>query len=486
MHDIKAIRENPDAFKAALARRKGEFDVDALLAMDAEKRGELTKLQALQARRNEVAKAIGEAMRTDKALAEKLKVEAGEIKDTIAALEAAQSEGGALEDALSRIPNILAENVPDGADEESNQEIRVVGKQPHFNFANQPLDHVALGEGLGLMDFEAAAKISGARFVVTRGALARMERALAAFMLDIHTTEFGYTEHQVPYLVKDVALFGTGQLPKFEEDLFKTARQGNDSDTQDAIDSIAYENRLREDNQPSLVTLEKVEGITKYYKFTLEGLKRFDEIRAAKASLYLIPTAEVSLTNLVADSILDEAAIATPMRLTAHTPCFRSEAGSAGRDTRGMIRQHQFSKVELVSITKPEDSVAEHERMLGCAEEVLKRLGLHYRVMLLCAGDTGFGAKKTYDLEVWLPGQNAFREISSCSNCGDFQARRMKARFKRTGAKETEFVHTLNGSGLAVGRTLVAILENYQQADGSITVPEALVPYMGGLKVIEK
>jgi seryl-tRNA synthetase len=424
MHDIKFIRENPDAFKAALARRKGEYDVDAIIRLDAEKRGEQTKLQALQARRNEVAKAIGEAMRTDKALAEKLKAEAGEIKETIAALEAAQNEGGALEDALSRIPNILAEDVPDGADEEANQEIRVVGTKPTIASAK---DHVALGEGLGLMDFEAAAKISGARFVVTRGALARMERALAAFMLDMHTTEFGYTEHQVPYLVKDAALFGTGQLPKFEEDLFRTTGEH-----------------------------------------------------------WLIPTAEVSLTNLVADAILDESQITTPMRLTAHTPCFRSEAGSAGRDTRGMIRQHQFSKVELVSITHPEDSVAEHERMLACAEEVLKRLGLHYRVMLLCAGDTGFGAKKTYDLEVWLPGQNTFREISSCSNCGDFQARRMKARFKRAGAKETEFVHTLNGSGLAVGRTLVAILENYQQADGSITVPEALVPYMGGLTAITR
>jgi seryl-tRNA synthetase len=424
MHDIKFIRENPDAFKAALARRKGEYDVDAIIRLDAEKRGEQTKLQALQARRNEVAKAIGEAMRTDKALAEKLKAEAGEIKETIAALEAAQNEGGALEDALSRIPNILAEDVPDGADEEANQEIRVVGTKPTIASAK---DHVALGEGLGLMDFEAAAKISGARFVVTRGALARMERALAAFMLDMHTTEFGYTEHQVPYLVKDAALFGTGQLPKFEEDLFRTTGEH-----------------------------------------------------------WLIPTAEVSLTNLVADAILDESQITTPMRLTAHTPCFRSEAGSAGRDTRGMIRQHQFSKVELVSITRPEDSVAEHERMLACAEEVLKRLGLHYRVMLLCAGDTGFGAKKTYDLEVWLPGQNTFREISSCSNCGDFQARRMKARFKRAGAKETEFVHTLNGSGLAVGRTLVAILENYQQADGSITVPEALVPYMGGLTAITR
>ncbi len=432
MHDIKFIRENPEGFKAALERRKSEFDVAEIIRLDEEKRKGLTELQGLQARRNEVAKAIGEAMRSDKQKAEALKIEAGDIKEKIAAMEAAQNEGGALEDALSRIPNLLADDVPNGADEINNVELRVVGTKP---IISAPKDHVALGEALGLMDFEAAAKISGARFVVTRGALARLERALAAFMLDMHTNEFGYTEHQVPYLVKDAALFGTGQLPKFAEDLFHTTGEH-----------------------------------------------------------WLIPTAEVSLTNLVADSILDEAALATPLRMTAHTPCFRSEAGSAGRDTRGMIRQHQFSKVELVSITKPEDSAAEHERMLNCAEEVLKRLGLHYRVMLLCAGDTGFGARKTYDLEVWLPGQQAFREISSCSNCGDFQARRMKARFRRrpsdsgatSQAQGTEFVHTLNGSALAVGRTLVAILENYQQADGSITVPEALVPYMGGLKVITR
>ena len=431
MHDIKFIRENPDAFHAALKRRPAYTGpwVEALLALDKATRDSKTELQNLQARRNEVAKLIGEAMRTDKAKAEALKAEAAEIKQQIAQLEGGDEEGSALMDALARIPNLLADDVPAGVDESANVELRVVGSKPAIA---EPKDHVALGEALGLMDFEAAAKISGARFVVTRGLLARMERALAAFMLDIHTapaTEAlgGYTEHQVPYLVKDQALFGTGQLPKFAEDLFRTTGEH-----------------------------------------------------------WLIPTAEVSLTNLVADSILDEAALATPMRLTAHTPCFRSEAGSAGRDTRGMIRQHQFSKVELVSITKPEDSIAEHERMVGCAEEVLKRLGLHYRVIQLCAGDTGFGARKTYDIEVWLPAQNTFREISSISNCGDFQARRMKARFKRGGAKDTEFVHTLNGSGLAVGRTLVAVLENYQQADGSIMVPEALVPYMGGVKVIAK
>ncbi len=429
MHDKELIRKNPETFAAALKRRN-IADVEALIAdlqkRDEEDRGGKTKVQALQAKANEIAKTIPTAKKEGRDIAPLL-AEGKALKEQIAALES--GEGGLLDEALARIPNILADDVPNGADEESNVEVRVVGTKPAIADAK---DHVALGEALGLMDFEAAAKISGARFVVTRGALARLERALAAFMLDIHTasateTLGGYTEHQVPYLVKDNALFGTGQLPKFAEDLFKT---------------------------------------------TLDH--------------WLIPTAEVSLTNLVADSILDESQLATPMRLTAHTPCFRSEAGSAGRDTRGMIRQHQFSKVELVSITRPEDSAAEHERMLGCAEEVLKRLNLHYRVMLLCAGDTGFGARKTYDLEVWLPAQNTFREISSCSNCGDFQARRMKARFKRKDAKETEFVHTLNGSGLAVGRTLVAILENYQQPDGSIKIPDALVPYMGGLKVIAR
>ena len=423
MHDIKVIRENPDAFKAALKRRNVKVDVDALIALDAEKRGGQTEMQNLQARRNEVAKQIGLAMRTDKALAEQLKAEAAEIKTKLAALEGGEEEGGALEDALSRIPNILADDVPEGVDETGNVELRIVGQKPALAFAAK--DHVALGEGLGLMDFEGAAKLSGARFVVLKGQLAKLERALGNFMVDLHTNEFGYTEHQVPYLIKDAALYGTGQLPKFAEDLFKTTSEH-----------------------------------------------------------YLIPTSEVSLTNLAANEILDEATL--PCRMTAWTPCFRSEAGSAGRDTRGMIRQHQFSKVELVSITTPEQSAAEHERMVGCAEEVLKRLGLHYRVMLLCAGDTGFSARKTYDIEVWLPGQDAFREISSCSNCGDFQARRMKARFRPTGAKETQFVHTLNGSGLAVGRTLVALLENYQQADGSIAIPPALQPYMGGATVIGK
>lgn len=423
MHDIQSLRANPDAFDAVARRRPGYAGPWAaeLLELDKQKRGGQTELQALQARRNVVAKHIGQFIKSDPARAEALKAEAAEIKARLAALEGGEEEGGALAEALSRIPNLLADDVPDGADETANVEIKRIGDKPLL--AN-PKDHVALGEALGQMDFETATKISGARFVLLSGALARMERALAAFMLDLHTIEFGYTECVPPYLVKDTALYGTGQLPKFAEDLFKTTTDH-----------------------------------------------------------WLIPTAEVSLTNIVADSIVDESYL--PRRYTAHTPCFRSEAGSAGKDTRGMIRQHQFSKVELVSITRPEDSAAEHERMLGCAEEVLKRLGLHYRVMLLCAGDTGFGAKKTYDIEVWMPSQNMFREISSCSNCGDFQARRMKARYRPAGAKETKFLHTLNGSGLAVGRTLVAILENYQQADGLIAVPKVLQPYMGGLEVIK-
>ncbi len=445
MHDKDSIRKNPDAFAEALKRRKGEYDVKALLALDAEDRGGKTKIQALQAQANEIAKSIPLAKKDGRDIAPLL-AEGKALKEQIAALE--NGEGGAFDAALSHIPNLLADDVPNGADEASNMELRVVGTKPAIVNAK---DHVALGEALGLMDFESAAKISGARFVVTRGPLARLERALAAFMLDIHTGELGYTEHQVPYLVKDAALFGTGQLPKFEEDLFRTGFYEKSTEIQPLIPNP-------------------------------DGGYIASLSAAPKKLLFLIPTSEVSLTNIVAGDILDEAKL--PMRMTAHTPCFRSEAGAAGKDTRGMIRQHQFSKVELVSITKPEDSAAEHERMLSCAEEVLKRLGLYYRVMLLCAGDTGFSARKTYDIEVWLPGQNAFREISSCSNCGDFQARRMKARFKRTGAKETEFVHTLNGSGLAVGRTLVAVLENYQQPDGSIKVPEALVPYMGGLKEI--
>lgn len=421
MHDIKFIRNNPQEFDKGLARR-GLAPLSAeLLKLDEEKRKSQTALQELLSQRNSFARKIGEAKRSG-ADTGSIMEEAKRVNDEIGGLENALAGRGKLEEMLETIPNLPASDVPDGTDEHGNKQVRVVGEKPKMDFA--PKLHDELGAALKLMDFDGAAKLSGARFVVLKGALARMERALANFMLDIHTNEFGYTEHVPPFLVRDNAVYGTGQLPKFSEDLFKTEN-----------------------------------------------------------GFWLIPTAEVPLTNLVADTIIDSETL--PIRMTAYTPCFRSEAGAAGKDTRGMIRQHQFSKVELVSIVAADKSEEEHERMTACAEEILKRLGLHYRVMLLCSGDMGFCAQKTYDLEVWMPGQNAFREISSCSNCGAFQARRMKARSKAKGAKETEFVHTLNGSGLAIGRTMVAILENYQNADGSITVPEALRPYMGGMQSIQ-
>lgn len=420
MHDIKFIRQNPEAFDAALLRRGLEPLSAEILKLDEKKRAEQTALQDLLAKKNGFAKAVGEAKRKGED-ASVIMDEAKAVGEQIAKLEGELAGRGALEEMLETLPNLPALDVPLGDDETGNLQVRVVGEKPKMDFA--PKAHDELGVALKLMDFDAAAKLSGARFVVLKGALAKMERALASFMLDIHTNEFGYVEHNPPFMVKDAAMYGTGQLPKFAEDLFRTEN-----------------------------------------------------------GFWLIPTAEVPLTNLYADTIIDAEQL--PIRMTAYTPCFRSEAGAAGRDTRGMVRQHQFSKVELVSIVAAENSDAEHERMTACAEEILKRLGLHYRVMLLCTGDMGFCSQKTYDIEVWLPEQNTFREISSCSNCGAFQARRMKARSKAKGAKETEFVHTLNGSGLAIGRTMVAILENYQQADGSIVVPEALRPYMGGLEVI--
>jgi len=425
MHDIKAIRDNPAAFDMGLARRGLEPMASALLKIDAERRDHVQKLQDAQARRNAASKEIGEAMKAgDKARAETLKAEMGSIKEFIASGEAVERDiDQRLNAALAVIPNIPLEDVPDGKDETGNQEVRRWGAPPAF--AYEPRQHFDIGEWLGLMDFEAAAKIAGARFVVMKGQLARLERAVAQFMLDHQTAVNGYTEHYVPYLVNDAAMYGTGQLPKFTEDLFRTT----------------------------------------------DGR-------------WLIPTAEVSLTNLVRETIIEEKDL--PLRLTAYTPCFRAEAGSAGRDTRGMIRQHQFSKVELVSITTPEQSREELERMTGAAESVLQKLNLPYRVMRLCTGDMGFGSRMTYDLEVWLPGQNAYREISSCSVCGDFQARRMDARYKPADGKGTRFVHTLNGSGLAVGRTMVAILENYQNADGSVTIPDALRPYMGGADKITR
>jgi len=429
MHDIKFIRSNPEAFDAGLARRNLAPQSGLILALDEKKRARQTELQSLLTKRNDIAQRIGKAKQKGED-ASAIMEEAAQLKATIASMEAELSERGEVEAVLEAIPNIPASDVPQGSDETGNVKVRewappltsppLAGGIQGGKF--KPKEHFDLGEALGLMDFESAAKLSGARFVVLKGALARMERALASFFLDQNTLA-GYTEMVPPFMVRDNAAYGTGQLPKFGEDLFKTTN-----------------------------------------------------------GFWLIPTAEVPLTNLVSDSIVEEEKL--PMRMTAYTPCFRSEAGAAGRDTRGMIRQHQFSKVELVSITTPEQSAQEHERMTAQAESLLQKLGLPYRTMLLCTGDMGFCSQKTYDIEVWLPGQNAYREISSCSNCGDFQARRMKARYKPKAGKGNEFVHTLNGSGLPIGRTLVAILENYQQEDGSITVPEVLVPYMGGLSKI--
>ncbi len=427
MHDLKLIRNGDATFVAGLIRRGMSSDaaenlVFELLQLDIDTRAAQTASQVAQAHRNDASKLIGQAKaKKDDATAEVLMAEVAALKEQIPALEEREKHLlTTLNARLSEIPNLPADDVPLGKDEKDNVEVRRHGDPRAFDFT--PLEHDILGEKLG-MDFEAAAKLSGARFVVLRGALAKLERALAHYMLDVQTQQHGFTECAVPYLVRADALFGTGQLPKFEEDQFKT-----------------------------------------------------------NTDHYLIPTAEVSLTNLVRESIVDSEEL--PMRLTAYTPCFRSEAGASGKDTRGMIRQHQFGKVEMVSITTPEQSNEEHERMVTCAEAILKNLELPFRTMLLCTGDMGFTSRKTYDLEVWLPGQGAYREISSISNCGDFQARRMNARTKAKGEKSTRFVHTLNGSGLAVGRTLVAVLENYQNADGSITIPAALQPYMGGLNRI--
>lgn len=416
MHDLKAIRENPGAFDANWSRRGLAAQTPELLVLDSERRAIQTRLQEVQQRRNDASKEIGK-IKAAKGDAAALMEEVAGLKDELGRLETQEAERAAtLNDRLAGLPNLLADDVPDGPDESHNKEVRKVGAPPRRNDAP---DHVAIGEKLGLMDFEAAAKMSGARFTLLRGPLARLERALAQFMLDTHTLEHGYTEISPPLMVRDEAMFGTGQLPKFAEEQFRTTRGD-----------------------------------------------------------WLVPTAEVPLTNTVSDMIL--AAEDLPLRLTAWTPCFRQEAGAAGKDTRGMIRQHQFYKVELVSVTRPEDSHAEHERMTECAENILKKLGLPFRTVALCSGDIGFGATKTYDIEVWLPGQGTYREISSCSNCGDFQARRMKARMRRKDKKDTEFVHTLNGSGVAVGRALVAVLENYYDpVAGKLQVPEVLQKYTG-------
>ena len=486
MHVLKAIRDNPDQFDAALKRRGLPPSAAAIIELDAERRRLQTEFQAVQARRNEASKLIGQA-KAKQEDATALMAEVAALKDRTQALETEERTAGeALDKYLSEFPNLPASDVPDGLDEKNNVERRRVGEPCKFSFA--PKQHFELGENLKLMDFERAAKLSGARFVVLSGALARLERALAAFMLDLHTRTNGYLEVAPPYLVKGEAAFGTGNLPKFKEDLFSTK----------FIVEDVFQKKFGERIGPVLTA--NVNAIWSTAKSTLDDsliapsiVKLSSELlTSATATLkvdpvyeerYLIPTAEMPLTNLVADEILDEDQL--PLRFTAHTPCFRAEAGAAGRDTRGMIRQHQFAKVELVSIAHPDQSNDEHERMTACAEAVLKGLELPFRTMVLCAGDMGFSARKTYDIEVWLPGQNAYREISSCSNCGDFQARRMKARFRRKGEKGTQFVHTLHGSGLAVGRTLIAVLENYQQEDGSVTIPTALRPFMDGMTRIE-
>ena len=421
MHDLRYIRENPETFDAELGRRGAKAVSARILEIDAARRAAQTAFQEMQERRNTLSREIGK-VKKEGGDADALMTEVLGLKEGISGEEASEREhSAALQAILQELPNVAAADVPDGESEDDNVEVRAVGEKPQIG--GEAKEHFDLGEALGQMDFDAGAKLSGARFVVLKGGLARMERAIANFMLDTHTEEFGYTEIVPPALVRNETLYGTGQLPKFADDLFHT------------------------DN-----------------------------------GYWLIPTAEVPLTNLVSDDILREDDL--PLRFTAWTPCFRSEAGAAGKDTRGMIRQHQFSKVELVSVTHPDRSDEELERMTNCAEEVLKRLGLAYRVMMLCTGDMGFGARKTYDLEVWLPGQNRYREISSCSNCWDFQGRRMRTKFRPNGGKGTEFVHTLNGSGLAVGRTMIAIIENYQNPDGTITVPDVLRSYMGGLEKI--
>ncbi len=480
MHDIRAIRDNPDAYDAAWASKGLAPQTYAILAIDAELRAAQTALQAAQSRRNDVSKLIGMAKaKKDEAGAADLMAEVELLKAKIAEeseIEKARAE--ALLDLLAALPNLPAEDVPAGEDESGNVEVRRWGEP----FAiTAPKDHVDLGSGLGLMDFEAAARISGARFVVLKGQLARLERALGQFMLDLQTREHGYLEVSPPLLVKDSAMFGTGQLPKFADDLFKIPNYFDDIQALSGANFASFLNMLVEDIHPAGDERNIAVEQTRIQKTKEEFARRLTEYRGGKSPdrRWLIPTAEVSLTNLVREQITDETEL--PLRLTALTHCFRSEAGASGRDTRGMIRQHQFQKVELVSITTPEQSNDEHERMVGCAEAVLKRLDLPFRTVKLCTGDMGFSARKTYDLEVWLPSQATYREISSCSNCGDFQARRMDARCRKPSEKGTRFVHTLNGSGLAVGRTLVAVIENYQDEGGRIAVPQALQPYLGGL-----
>jgi seryl-tRNA synthetase len=492
MHDIRAIRENPKALDEGLARRGLPPRGDALIALDEKRRAAILELQAAQERRNAASKQVVLAMaRRDSVAAEDFRAEVAGLKATMPELEAAEREASAaLDKALAEIPNLPFEDVPEGEDETANVEVRRHGAPPSFPEGFQPKEHFEIGEALGLMDFDAAAKLSGARFVVLKGALARLERALEQFMLDLHTTGHGYREISLPVMVRDAAMFGTAQLPKFEDDLFEATTSHRplfaaiDEKIAGTDDAIKL---LRKFMVSNYGTYDFSEQIVMLERRLDQEIDEFEALQSkyphAESNLWLIPTAEVPMTNLVRESIVDERTL--PLRFTAGTLCFRAEAGAAGKDTRGMIRQHQFKKVELVSITTPEQARDEHERMTACAEEVLKRLGLHFRTVVLCTGDMGFASRKTYDIEVWLPGQGRFREISSCSLCGDFQARRMNARCKAPDAKSTRFVHTLNGSGVAVGRALVAVMESYQQPDGSVAIPDVLLPYMGGLKRIE-
>jgi len=465
MHDIRWIRENPETFDRALKRRGLSGQAQRLIALDERRRETILALETAQARRNVASREIGAAKKSnEEETAIALMAEVAALKESIPKLEAQEKAASKeLDVALAEIPNLPADDVPDGSDANDNVERHRFGAKRDYPFA--PKQHFELGEALGQMDFETAAKLSGARFVVLKKGLARLERALGQFMLDVHTSEpHNYTEIAPPLLVRDEAMFGTAQLPKFEDDQFFA----NSMQLKNELEEIFFFETSRE-GAPAR---------------DIAASRDFLELALEKNRYWLIPTAEVPLTNLVRESIIDESQL--PMRLTACTPCFRAEAGAAGKDTRGMIRQHQFIKVELVSITTPEQSKDEHERMLSCAEEILRRLGLHYRVVTLCAGDMGFAAQKTYDIEVWLPGQGAYREISSCSVCGEFQARRMNARYRTKEGRQVRHVHTLNGSGVAVGRALIAVMEAYQQADGSIAVPDALAPYMGGMKKIEK
>jgi seryl-tRNA synthetase len=493
MHDIKTIRDNPQAFDAALKRRGLEPMSAPLLAIDEKRRAAILASEQAQARRNSASKEIGDAKKAkDDARAAKLMAEVAELKTTMPQLEAAaKAADEELAKELAAIPNLPLDDVPDGVDEHGNVQRHVFGKIRNYAFAPKP--HDDLGGALGYMDFETAAKLSGARFVVLKKGLARLERAIGQFMLDLHTDEHGYTEINPPLMVRDDVMFGTGQLPKFRDDQFDVVIKDFETSDIEFIgfgevggplwnDVVRFKSKEAENRFLATEGSKNIEAAR--FRFGPGGTRQ--PILMVNRHLWLIPTAEVPLTNLVRESILDEKEL--PLRFTALTPCFRAEAGAAGRDTRGMIRQHQFTKVELVSITPPETSRDEHERMLSCAEEVLRRLDLHYRVMTLCAGDMGFSAQKTYDIEVWMPGQGeggAYREISSCSVCGDFQARRMDARYRDSSAKP-RFVHTLNGSGTAVGRALIAVMETYQQEDGSIAVPEVLQPYMGGVKVVER